>query len=73
MCCKPPTAPPPQEHALEDVCLVGTPDEVRQRMERYAAAGVTRFELRVAPGDMPLELVERTVRLVGEKVMPHLG
>lgn len=60
------------EHALDDVCLVGTPDEALCAVQRYVEAGVTRFELRVAPGDVPLDLVERTVRLVGERVIPRL-
>jgi alkanesulfonate monooxygenase SsuD/methylene tetrahydromethanopterin reductase-like flavin-dependent oxidoreductase (luciferase family) len=60
------------EHALDDVCVVGTPDEALSAVQRYVEAGVTRFELRVAPGDMPLELVERTVRLVGERIIPRL-
>ncbi len=61
------------ENTLGDVCLVGTPEAVCQQLEGYAAAGVTRLELRVAPGDMPLELVQRTVKLVGERVIPRFG
>ena len=61
------------ERTLADVCLVGTPESVREQMAGYAAAGVTRFELRVAPGDMPTEMVARTIRLVGEEIIPRLG
>jgi alkanesulfonate monooxygenase SsuD/methylene tetrahydromethanopterin reductase-like flavin-dependent oxidoreductase (luciferase family) len=59
------------ERTMDDVCLVGTPASVRQQMEAYATAGVTRFELRVAPGDMPAAMVARTVRLVGEEIVPR--
>ncbi|HLG70771.1 MAG TPA: LLM class flavin-dependent oxidoreductase [Chloroflexota bacterium] len=60
------------ERTMGDVCLVGSPDTVRRQMEAYAQAGVTRFELRVAPGDMPAEMVARTIRLVGEHVIPSI-
>jgi alkanesulfonate monooxygenase SsuD/methylene tetrahydromethanopterin reductase-like flavin-dependent oxidoreductase (luciferase family) len=58
------------EHALESICLVGTPETVAAQIEQYVAAGVTSFQLRVAPADMPLELAERTITLVGEQLIP---
>jgi alkanesulfonate monooxygenase SsuD/methylene tetrahydromethanopterin reductase-like flavin-dependent oxidoreductase (luciferase family) len=59
------------ERVLGEVALVGSPDTVRQQMQAYVNAGVSRFELRVAPGDMPLDLIARTIRLAGQKVIPH--
>ncbi len=53
-----------------DVCLVGGPDTVRTTVQRYVDAGVTDFELRVAPSDMPIPLVVQTVTLFGEQVIP---
>ena len=40
-------------------------------MERYVEAGVTQFNLRVSMGDMPVALVERTIKLLGEEVLPQ--
>jgi alkanesulfonate monooxygenase SsuD/methylene tetrahydromethanopterin reductase-like flavin-dependent oxidoreductase (luciferase family) len=59
------------ERTLGDVALVGSPETVRRQMQAYADAGVTRFELRVAPGDMPAELSARTIQLAGEQIIPH--
>ncbi|MCL6649730.1 MAG: LLM class flavin-dependent oxidoreductase, partial [Chloroflexi bacterium] len=55
----------------EQVCLVGSPATVLARVKQYAAIGVTDLQLRVAPGDMPAPLIERTIRLFGEKVLPQ--
>ena len=52
----------------DEIVLVGTPAEVRERLGEYAAAGVTHVQARVWPSDMPLEAVERTLRLLGEGV-----
>ena len=54
-----------------DLCLIGSPETVIPQVEAYAAAGVTDLVLRVAPGDMPSELVTRTITLAGEQVLPH--
>jgi alkanesulfonate monooxygenase SsuD/methylene tetrahydromethanopterin reductase-like flavin-dependent oxidoreductase (luciferase family) len=54
----------------EQVCLVGSPEDVRRQVGRYAAAGVTHFQLRVAPADLPLERVLRSVEAFGALVLP---
>jgi alkanesulfonate monooxygenase SsuD/methylene tetrahydromethanopterin reductase-like flavin-dependent oxidoreductase (luciferase family) len=54
-------------------CLVGSPETVIPTIEAYAAAGVTDLALRVSPSYMPPELVERTIRLAGEQVLPHFA
>ncbi len=41
------------------------------RVEAYAAAGVTDLVLRVAPGDMPPDLVARTITLAGQQILPR--
>ncbi len=53
-----------------EVCFVGSPQTVRASVQRYVDAGVTDFELRVAPADMPIALVTQTVGLFGEHVLP---
>ena len=55
----------------EAVCLVGSPETVIPTIEAYEAAGVTDLALRVSPSSMPPALVERTIRLAGEQVLPH--
>jgi alkanesulfonate monooxygenase SsuD/methylene tetrahydromethanopterin reductase-like flavin-dependent oxidoreductase (luciferase family) len=53
----------------DEIVLVGSPAEVRERLAGYAAAGVTHVQARVWPSDMPIEAVERTLRLLGEEVV----
>lgn len=55
---------------MDELVLAGDPDDVSGRLEAYAAAGVTHVQARVWPSDMPVALVERTVRLLGERVLP---
>lgn len=58
------------ERALDQICLIGTPESVLEQIRKYADLGFTRFELRVAPGDMPPELVAQTITFMGEQVIP---
>ena len=51
----------------DNLIFVGSPDTVAASVARYVAAGVNLFNLRIAMGDMPIELAERTVRLLGER------
>jgi alkanesulfonate monooxygenase SsuD/methylene tetrahydromethanopterin reductase-like flavin-dependent oxidoreductase (luciferase family) len=57
----------------EQVCLVGSPEDVRRQAARYAAAGVTHFQLRVAPADLPLEHVQRSAEVFGALVLPAVA
>jgi alkanesulfonate monooxygenase SsuD/methylene tetrahydromethanopterin reductase-like flavin-dependent oxidoreductase (luciferase family) len=49
----------------------GSAETCAAQIAEYAAAGVTRFHLRVSMGDMPIELARRTVRLLGQRVLPN--
>lgn len=51
--------------------LVGTPDDIDATLARYALAGVTSVQLRVAPYGMPPEVARHTLDLVGRHVLPH--
>lgn len=55
---------------LEDLLLTGDPDAVNEQVQRYATAGVTHLQARVLPGDLPLEVAERTIKLLGTEVLP---
>lgn len=59
------------ERVGEEIYFVGSPAMVIDSMARYVEAGVTQFNFRVSMGDMPAELVERTIRLLGEQVLPR--
>ena len=50
---------------------MGTPDTVLSMMQPYIDAGVTRFELRVSPGDIPAEMAAQTIRLAGQHIIPR--
>ncbi len=53
-----------------DWCLVGTPEGVTQRIQRYADAGVTQIQMRLSPDDIPVETAARTIELLGTAVLP---
>jgi alkanesulfonate monooxygenase SsuD/methylene tetrahydromethanopterin reductase-like flavin-dependent oxidoreductase (luciferase family) len=52
-----------------ELTLIGTPEDVGQQLERYSACGVTHMQLRVQPSDMPAELAQQTIDLLGENVL----
>lgn len=56
----------------DDIYFCGSPQTVLQSMRKYRAAGVTHFNLRICPSDMPPALATRTVTLLGEQVLPYL-
>lgn len=53
----------------DEICLVGSPEQVAAKVTEYARAGVTSIQMRVAGGDVPLELVERTIALAGQHMI----
>ena len=55
----------------DEICLVGSPETVSERLEEYARAGLTHVQLRPAAADLPLEQVERTITLAGEQIVPR--
>jgi len=58
-------------HVIDQVCLVGSPDDVSAQLDAYVAAGVTDVALRVALSDIPTELARRSITLAGEHVLPR--
>jgi alkanesulfonate monooxygenase SsuD/methylene tetrahydromethanopterin reductase-like flavin-dependent oxidoreductase (luciferase family) len=58
-------------HVADQVCLIGSPDDVSAQLEAYVAAGVTDVALRVSLSDIPLEMVRRSITLAGEHVLPR--
>jgi luciferase family oxidoreductase group 1 len=63
-------------HDVEEVqrnrSLIGSPSEVIQRLEYYAREfGITQFLFICNTGGISNELTMQTLRLVGERVIPH--
>jgi alkanesulfonate monooxygenase SsuD/methylene tetrahydromethanopterin reductase-like flavin-dependent oxidoreductase (luciferase family) len=58
-------------HVADQVCLIGSPDDVAAQLEAYLAAGVTDVALRVSLSDIPTELARRSIVLAGEHVLPR--
>ena len=61
------------EHSDQRWCLVGTPEQVAERVRRYAELGVTHLQLRVIPQELPIELAARSVELFGAQVAPAVN
>ena len=59
------------ERVGEEVYFVGSPASCIDSMQRYVDIGVNQFNFRVSMGDMAAELVERSIRLLGEEVLPR--
>ncbi len=50
--------------------LVGSTAQVTESIRRYARAGVTSIQLRVAPHGTPPDIARRTIELVGDQILP---
>lgn len=59
------------EELDESRCLVGTPEQVAERLRRYEQAGVTHIMARLCPHDIAPEHAVRTVELLGKRVLPE--
>jgi alkanesulfonate monooxygenase SsuD/methylene tetrahydromethanopterin reductase-like flavin-dependent oxidoreductase (luciferase family) len=55
----------------DQVCLIGSPDDVSAQLEAYAAAGITDVALRVSLSDIPAEYARRSIALAGEHILPR--
>ncbi|MDA2932833.1 LLM class flavin-dependent oxidoreductase [Acidobacteria bacterium AH-259-D05] len=56
----------------DEMYFAGSPETCLESIRKYhEEAGVTQFNLRISMGNMPLELVQRTVTLLGEHVLPN--
>lgn len=53
--------------------IVGDPVAVRETISRFAKAGVDELLLIMQLGTVPHELVVRSIRTFGEKVLPHFA
>jgi alkanesulfonate monooxygenase SsuD/methylene tetrahydromethanopterin reductase-like flavin-dependent oxidoreductase (luciferase family) len=61
------------QSAIDDVGLVGTPDQVVKQIERYRAVGVTHLFARLSLDEMPIEVAQQTIELFGSEIMPRVA
>jgi alkanesulfonate monooxygenase SsuD/methylene tetrahydromethanopterin reductase-like flavin-dependent oxidoreductase (luciferase family) len=57
---------------LDDIGLVGTPDQIVGLAERYRAAGVTHIFARLSMDEVPSDIATQTIELFGRHVIPRL-
>ena len=55
---------------VDDMCVVGTPDQVIARLQAYTDAGVTHVQARVRPRGTTVDAAKRTIDLLSRYVMP---
>lgn len=60
------------EDLIADQAVIGSPAEVAGRLAQYAALGHTDVILRLQWTGMPHDVVLRSIRLLGEEVLPAL-
>lgn len=61
------------QDVVDDVVLVGTPDQVARQLEGYVAAGVTHVFARLSLDEMPPEVARGTIELMGREVIPRFS
>ena len=68
---RPPNQAPPPGEMVEHAYIAGTPQTVVERVAQLQTLGVRNLLLNFNVGQMPPDLVESSIRLFGEKVLPH--
>jgi alkanesulfonate monooxygenase SsuD/methylene tetrahydromethanopterin reductase-like flavin-dependent oxidoreductase (luciferase family) len=64
--------PPVEKYRREDQIIVGTPDEVLEKVIRYDEAGVDELLCYIQFGSLPHDKIMRNIELLGTKVLPKL-
>lgn len=59
--------------AIDDVALLGTPDQVVAQVERYRDVGVTHLFARLSLDEMPIEVARQTIELFGSEIIPRFA
>lgn len=52
------------DRLVDELAIIGSPDQVQEKLEVYRAAGVTHVQLRVAFSQIPVDAVMRSVELL---------
>lgn len=66
-----PGRPVPAGESLEHSFILGTPAQVAEQVAAMRDAGVRNLMLKLNTGEMDTHKVQKSMRLFGEKVMPH--
>jgi alkanesulfonate monooxygenase SsuD/methylene tetrahydromethanopterin reductase-like flavin-dependent oxidoreductase (luciferase family) len=56
---------------IDDIALVGTPDQIVRQAEPYHDAGVTHIFARLSLDEMPIDVAQQTIELFGRDVIPR--
>ena len=68
-----PNKPLPAGEVFEASCIVGTPAQVADGIAELRDLGVRNLMMKLNVGEMDSHAVRRSIRLLGEKVMPKLA
>lgn len=52
------------DRLVDELAIIGSPDQVQEKLEVYRAVGVTHVQLRVAFSQIPVDAVMRSVELL---------
>ena len=63
----------PLQSTIDDVGLVGTPDQIVAQLEQYRAGGVTHVFARLSLDEMPVEVAQQTIEVFGGDIIPRLA
>jgi alkanesulfonate monooxygenase SsuD/methylene tetrahydromethanopterin reductase-like flavin-dependent oxidoreductase (luciferase family) len=58
---------------IDDVALIGTPDQVAAQLQRYQHAGATHVFVRLSLDDTPPDVARTTIDLFGSEIIPRLA
>ena len=65
-----PTKPLPAGEVFEQSCIVGTPGQVADQIAVLRDLGIRNLMMKLNVGEMDTRAVRRSIRLLGEEVMP---
>ena len=68
-----PNRPIPAGESLEHSFIMGTPSQVAEQVAALRDIGVRNLMLKLNTGEMDTHKVQKSMRLFGEKVMPHFA
>ena len=68
-----PNRPVPAGEVLEHSFILGTPSQVAEQVAEMRDIGVRNLMLKLNTGEMDTHKVQKSMRLFGEKVMPHFA
>ncbi len=68
-----PNRPVPAGESLEHSFIMGTPSQVAEQVAAMRDIGVRNLMLKLNVGEMDTHKVQKSMRMFGEKVMPHFA